>query len=511
MRNILYSAAAFILGFVLSHSAPAQEERPVIEVRTTADYLHLHVSGQAPLGTTAVQYRFAESGELASNAPWLAVETPIPIEGPFAWDLPLTRSRWSELQVRALKGEDVLALRRTRPAARKFVMLTPERIAALPAPERNAWTTYLTQSEERFEKEYDTLAAECRHLKAADSTPAAANSKEFESTAKQDTAWFGNTEAKGLTAAVLSFQTPSGGWSKAVDYTKGPRLPGTHWTISTGKPWHYCGTLDNRTTTEQIKFLSQVFVATKREDAKAAALRGIEWILAAQFPNGGWPQNYPVEPGYHEAITLNDGAMLHAMELLLAVSRGEEPFGFVDEAIRRRASVGFEKAVGCVLAAQVKVNGQPAVWCAQHDPLSFVPVAARLKEPPSLSGAESADLLRFLMRRGPVTVEMETAIRGGIAWLSAHQVKGMRKVTTAEGKTDFIADPTSTEVYWARFYNVDTGLPEFAGAQDGKIYSTFHEMAQSNKVAYDYFTTRPEDVIGKEMARWEKRLAKERR
>ena len=73
-----------------------------------------------------------------------------------------------------------------------------------------------------------------------------------------------------------------------------------------------------------------------------------------------------------------------------------------------------------------------------------------------------------------------------------------------------VADAASSEIYWARFYDVQTGLPMFAGAQDGKVYSTFHEMAQHNKVAYDYFSTKPADVLGREADRWRKRIAKER-
>ncbi len=50
----------------------------------------------------------------------------------------------------------------------------------------------------------------------------------------------------------------------------------------------------------------------------------------------------------------------------------------------------------------------------------------------------------------------------------------------------------------------------FAGAEDGIVYGTFQEMSQHNKVGYDYYTTKPRDVVGKEVPRWHKRLEKER-
>jgi PelA/Pel-15E family pectate lyase len=63
-------------------------------------------------------------------------------------------------------------------------------------------------------------------------------------------------------------------------------------------------------------------------------------------------------------------------------------------------------------------------------------------------------------------------------------------------------------VLWARFYDVETAQPLFAGAQDGIIYTSFHEMAARNKVAYDYFTTKPHDILTKEVPRWRKRIEK---
>jgi alanine dehydrogenase len=46
------------------------------------------------------------------------------------------------------------------------------------------------------------------------------------------------------------------------------------------------------------------------------------------------------------------------------------------------------------------------------------------------------------------------------------------------------------------------------GAGAGIVYSTFQEMAAKNKVAYDFFSTRPAELLGKELPRWRKRLEK---
>jgi PelA/Pel-15E family pectate lyase len=100
-------------------------------------------------------------------------------------------------------------------------------------------------------------------------------------------------------------------------------------------------------------------------------------------------------------------------------------------------------------------------------------------------------------------------IETALAWLDAHRIEGLRYTKNAAGKTDYVADPSSAEVYWARFYDIETGKPMFAGAQDGIVYDTYSEMAAKNKVGYDYLTTKPREVIEKEAVRWRKRSKQE--
>jgi PelA/Pel-15E family pectate lyase len=388
-------------------------------------------------------------------------------------------------------------------AEKPFTMLTDELLAKLPEAQRAEWTAYIAKSRALAETEHRILDEE---RAKAEAKPAPGNRAEFEHDSDTPAEWFASAENQKLAEVVISYQTPTGGWSKAVDYTKGPRQPGTHWSNQSGDGWHYCGTFDNRTTTEQIKFLAGVFTATKRDDVKAALMKGLDYVFTAQYPNGGWPQNYPVERGYHEAITLNDDAMVHILEVLHDLAEGDNHFAFADDALKQRAQAAFDKGIANIAAMQVRIDGQPTVWCAQHHPLTLEPVKARAKEPTSLSGGESANLVKFLMRSGPTTPEVVAMIEAALKWFDAHRLTGLRKTKNDQGKTDYIADPASTEVLWARFYDLQTAKPIFAGADDGIVYSTFQEMAAKNKVAYDFFSTRPAELLGKELPRWRKRL-----
>ncbi len=393
------------------------------------------------------------------------------------------------------------------PRLPRLERILAERIKALTGAEGAFWKVYLAKSESYAIEERRVLATEMDKAGLTASRPAPGNSKEFELDSKADAAWLASPETALLADTVLSYQTPTGGWSKAIDYAKGARPIGTHWTSQSGAGWHYCGTLDNRSTTEQIRFLALLHSMKPQDKYREGAIRGIRWLLNAQFPNGGWPQVYPLEPGYHEAITLNDSAMLHAIQVLQDVGSGKNPYQWVSETIRIDAANAAAKGIECLHRAQVVIDGKPTVWCAQHDPLTLQPVAARLKEPPSLSGAESADLVKYLMREAPDTPATRRAITAAVEWFESHKIKGLKQIKNDSGKTDYVPDAASDEVRWARFYDLKTQQPIFAGGQDGIIYASYSEMAKTNKVGYDYFTTRPKDIFTKELERWKKRTS----
>src|SRR5208283_4538159 len=91
-------------------------------------------------------------------------------------------------------------------------------------------------------------------------------------------------------------------------------------------------------------------------------LRGIDYLLAAQYPNGGWPQVWPLEGGYHDAITFNDDAMTQVMELMQNMALARPNFAFVPEDVRRRAAQSFVRGVMCILKTQLTSNGKRTIW-----------------------------------------------------------------------------------------------------------------------------------------------------
>lgn len=383
--------------------------------------------------------------------------------------------------------------------------LTPERIAALAEPARGEWRDYLKRSRELRKLDETELNAE---LVAAESSEPIEPPKhgDFKLPSKPKEEWWKSTEAIAMAENAVSFQLPSGGWAKKVSMVDGPRKPGMHWTaeFSPENLWHYAGTFDNRATTEHMRLLAGVREATGEERYAKAFLKGLDYVLSAQFPNGGWPQVYPLEGGYHDNVTLNDNAMVHVLELLADVSNAKSEFAFVDDQRRESAKMALKRGVQCLLDAQVRQDGRRTVWCAQHDPISLVPVRARLMEPVSLSGGESQDVVEFLMALPDPSPGVAEAVNGTLEWFDRSRVTGLRK-TERDGRTFYESDPRSSEVYWARFYDIDSNQPIFSGAQDGRIYRDFADFWKNSTTGYSYFSTRPERLLGNKRKEWRKK------
>ena len=384
----------------------------------------------------------------------------------------------------------------------------PERLETLTPSGREAWSGYLARSAAAARADAEAIEAELR-AHALTAPRRAPSGGDFKSSEEAAPAWYGAEEAGRLADAILSYQAPCGGWSKHTGYAEGPRRPGMLFTSQNepGQRSHYLATFDNGATTSQIWFLARVWQATGREDCRAAVLRGLDYVIEAQYPNGGWPQVYPLEGGYHDDITLNDNALTNVLELLQAAAADapDPAFAWIDAPRRERIARALDAGVACLLKLQVEQAGRKTVWCAQYDPLTLAPSSARKMEPAALSGMESVRVLRFLMSRRRPSLELVAAIEAGLAWFEQAKITDVAKRKVG-GKTVYQVDPASTEVYWARFYDLESGRPIFPG-RDGEVYQTHAEMIARNPGGYDYYTTQPGSLVRTAQKHWRKMLA----
>jgi hypothetical protein len=126
----------------------------------------------------------------------------------------------------------------------------------------------------------------------------------------QPAGWYASAEAVRIAENVLQYQHDNGGWEKNIDMAR-PLADSERTHV--GKTDLEGGTtIDNGATWTQIRYLARVYEATRQPRFRDAMLRGVDFLLAAQYANGGWPQFYPIRRGYYEHVTFNDGAMIGA-------------------------------------------------------------------------------------------------------------------------------------------------------------------------------------------------------
>jgi unsaturated rhamnogalacturonyl hydrolase len=308
---------------------------------------------------------------------------------------------------------------------------------------------------------------------------------------EQDDAWFASPEAAAVAENVLLFQRDTGGWPKNVELAA--RLDVDERAAAAAAKTATDSTIDNGATVTQLRFLARVGAATGRKDAEAAFARGLAFLLAAQYPNGGWPQYFPLRDDYSRHVTFNDGAMVGVLRLLRDVAGGAPPFAFVPEQDRERARRAAARGLELVLAAQVRVDGSLTAWCAQHDAVTLEPRGARRYEPVSLSGQESVGIVAYLMdvadeRRNDG--RLEAAVDGAVAWLRATRLEGIRVQRVARdgapGGTDLeVVDDPGAPPLWARFYEIGTNRPLFLG-RDGVARASLAAIEHERRNGYSW-------------------------
>jgi PelA/Pel-15E family pectate lyase len=418
--------------------------------------------------------------------------------------------------------------------------LTQDRITTLPTTQRTPWLDYLKRSEAQMATDKASLAKEREGLAETPALP----KQGFSGRSMPldcDADYYASADARKIGDVILSFQTPGGGWSKNLDFTAGPRLKGQLYATANLAPtkgneddfdkpkdekWHYISTLDNDATNTEIHFLAKLATSAPGHEGdayRASILRGLEYLLRSQYPNGGWPQVWPLEGGYHDAITFNDDAVTESTESLTLAAAGKlaqpdgelvdgktpENYSFVPAAMRTRARTAVAKALQCILATQISVPAAAGkgkvltVWAQQNDPLTLEPVSARNYEMPSLSSGESASVMLYLMSLPKPSAAVVHSIEAADTWFESSKIMGYtwsggrgtpggRKLTPSAG-----AGPL-----WARYYSLTTNKPIF-GDRDKSIHDDVTEISDERRNGYAWYGAGPQKALEK-YVEWKK-------
>lgn len=326
---------------------------------------------------------------------------------------------------------------------------------------------------------------------------------------EQAPAWYASDEAARVADNVLLYQRETGGWHKNIDMAA--TLDERQRAAIAGEKGARDSTIDNGATFTQLTFLARVYTARKQERHREAFLKGVDYLLRAQYANGGWPQYYPDLSGYYKHITYNDGAMIGVMKLLRDIAARKSDYVFVDEERRAKAESAVQRGIECVLKTQVVTKGRRTIWGAQHDEVTLAPAPARKFEPASLASSESVGIVRFLMGIKNPNAQVIEAIEAAIAWFEKSKMSGIRWAETRDASQPggsnrvVVKDPQASPL-WARFYEIGSNRPIFSG-RDGIIKYDVSEIEAERRNGYAWYVSAPAKLIGEEYAAWRKKLA----
>lgn len=317
---------------------------------------------------------------------------------------------------------------------------------------------------------------------------------------RQDAGWYATPQARRIADTLILYQSTEGGWPKNTDMMVAPSGPLDPVAANT---------FDNEGTILPLTFLARVISADGETPARRAAFdKGLDYVFAAQSANGGWPQFFPLRPGYYSHITYNDDAMVRILTLVSDIAADKPGYGFVDPARRARAAQARRRGIDVILKTQVVQDGKLTVWCAQHDEATLAPAWARKFEPPSLSGYESVGVTRFLMSIPDPSPEVVAAVEGSVAWFKAHAIPdiAVERFTDAEGHPDRRVIPAPGQTLWARFYELGTNRPIFIG-RDSVLHGALADIEQERRAGYNYYDASAAPLIARDYPAWRARIA----
>jgi len=315
--------------------------------------------------------------------------------------------------------------------------------------------------------------------------------------------WFGTAEGRRITANVLTHQSELGGWAKNSSTVIAPHV---------GERSGIQATFDNGATVDELRLLARAFNGTRDEALRVGFIKGLDYVLVAQYPSGGWPQFYPPGKQYERHITFNDGVMVRVLEFLREVSLAES-YAFVPAALRVAAGEAFENGIACVLKCQIVVDGKPTVWCAQHDEVDFSPRPARAYELASFSGSESVGITRLLMSIERPRPEVIGAVEGAVAWFDAVKIAGIRLEQRTDSKLPengenlVVVKDAAAPLLWARFYDLGSQKPVFCD-RDGVPRALISEISHERRNGYRWYGTWPQSLLEKDYPAWKLRVGR---
>jgi PelA/Pel-15E family pectate lyase len=321
-------------------------------------------------------------------------------------------------------------------------------------------------------------------------------------------------EVPQIVANILLFQRANGGWPQDYDMLailtdeQRKAVRATRDRVDTS--------FDNHNVHSQVDYLARGYSAGGEESWRQACVRGLDFMLAAQLANGGFPQSYPKAKGYALDVTFNDGVTMGILTVCEDIAEGLPQWAWLDAARRQRARDAVARGTECILKCQIRVGDRLTGWCQQHDPVTFAAAPARTFELASICPQDSAEVVQFLMRFPQPSPRIVASVDAAVEWLRAVRLSGIRVEKVPAAVVDFplhtadfdvvvVPDPKAPPT-WARHYEIGTNRPIFAG-RDAVTRYALADIERERRTGTPWYGRWPTRLIKRDYPRWKRNLA----
>ncbi|AGA24701.1 pectate lyase [Singulisphaera acidiphila] len=331
--------------------------------------------------------------------------------------------------------------------------------------------------------------------------------------ARPDQPAYAPNQVREIVANILLFQRDNGGWPKDYDMTAVLTADQKKEVLATRS--RSDTSYDNDNIHSQVDYLARAIAQVDEPAWRLACERGFDFLLASQYPHGGFPQRFPNPKDFHAHITFNDGVMIGILNVLEDAADGAAHFRWLDEGRRQKAREAVRRGVDCILKCQIREGEALTGWCQQHDEMTFEPRPARTFELASLCPQDTAGIVRFLIRSRQPSPAVLASVEGALVWLNRVKLLGVRVEKVKAPREEFlrhsadfdvtlVADPKARPL-WARHYEIGSNRPVFAGRDGIKRYA-LAEIERERRTGTAWYGSWPLKLIETEYPQWRRQV-----
>jgi len=221
--------------------------------------------------------------------------------------------------------------------------------------------------------------------------------------------------------ALIWGQHHAGGWHYLIDFD----MPGIQkwYDEVASRCWgweeylHYYGncTFDDYVSTAPVQFLLDLYMENLDPKYRAPLIKGLDFIFNSQYPNGAWPQRYPLmynhphggHDDYTHYYTFNDDVISHNIDVLL-------------KAWEKLGNDKYRDSAYCAMDFYFisQISKPQAGWAQQYN-MELKPAWGRSYEPDAVCTVQTIANIQDLMKFYKITGNRKylAPIPDAIKWL----------------------------------------------------------------------------------------------